>query len=184
MPILRSACNTRIKHFLSPPATVRITKEGQLARCSARRPIRWQSPASSVPWGGGERTRFDGVINVHGEYRHRQVTYVPDRDAAGRVVGFYGLGYDLTDRVRQQNALLEREKHMRSVFSAMAEGLVIHDKNGRIIDVNPAAADILGLSRDQLLGKTSWDPAWQATREDATPCPGAEHPAMITLRTG
>ena len=133
---------------------------------------------------GGERTRFDGVINVHGEYRHRQVTYVPDRDAAGRVVGFYGLGYDLTDRVRQQNALLEREKHMRSVFSAMAEGLVIHDKNGRIIDVNPAAADILGLSRDQLLGKTSWDPAWQATREDATPCPGAEHPAMITLRTG
>jgi len=75
------------------------------------------------------------------------------------------------------------EEHLREVFAAVTVGLVLHAKDGRIVDINPAAEAILGHRRDQMLGKTSMDPQWQWIREDGTRLPGEEHPAMVTLRT-
>lgn len=76
------------------------------------------------------------------------------------------------------------QARLQGVFAAMAEGVVIHARDGRIVDANAAAEQVLGLSRDELLGRTSVDPAWRAIRADGSPFPGVEHPAMITLRTG
>lgn len=73
---------------------------------------------------------------------------------------------------------------LRGIFDALSEGLVTQDLGGTIVDANPAAERILGLSRDQLLGRTSRDPTWRAIRADGMPFPGDEHPAMQTLRTG
>jgi PAS domain S-box-containing protein len=66
----------------------------------------------------------------------------------------------------------------------MMEGMVFQGPDGRVIEVNPAAETILGQSRDQLLGRTSMDPRWRSVREDGSPFPGDDHPAMVTLRTG
>jgi diguanylate cyclase (GGDEF)-like protein/PAS domain S-box-containing protein len=73
---------------------------------------------------------------------------------------------------------------LRSIFAAMSEGLVIQDRNGRVIEANPAAEAILGLSRDAILGRTSADPQWRAVCEDGAPYPGDLHPSMRTLRSG
>jgi PAS domain S-box-containing protein len=53
-----------------------------------------------------------------------------------------------------------------------------------VLSVNPAAERILGLTLDQLTGRTSVDPRWQAIHEDGTAFPGDQHPAMVALRTG
>jgi PAS domain S-box-containing protein len=74
--------------------------------------------------------------------------------------------------------------HLRAVFDAMSEGLVIHGRNGQILEANRAAEKTLGLSRDQILGRTSMDPQWQAIHEDGTPFLGETHPAVLTLQTG
>jgi len=50
-----------------------------------------------------------------------------------------------------------------------------------IIDCNPSAEKILGLSRDQILGRTSMNPHWQSVREDGRVFSGEEHPAMVSL---
>jgi PAS domain S-box-containing protein len=73
---------------------------------------------------------------------------------------------------------------LRAVFDAIAEGVVVHARDGRILDANPAAERLLGLSRDQILGRTPHDPAWQTVDEDGTPFPRDAHPAAVTLRTG
>ena len=91
---------------------------------------------------------------------------------------------DITDRVEAQQALMRSEARLRSTFAAMAEGMVLHGADGRIIEANPAAEHILGLTRDQLLGRDSLDPRWQATYEDGTPWPGRDHPGMQALRSG
>jgi PAS domain S-box-containing protein len=72
----------------------------------------------------------------------------------------------------------------RSLFDALGEGVVWHGPDGAIVDANEAAAPILGLTRDQLLGRSSLDPRWQSVHEDGRPWPGDEHPAMVALRTG
>jgi two-component sensor histidine kinase len=35
-----------------------------------------------------------------------------------------------------------------------------------------------------MLGRTSVDPRWRTVKDDGSPFPGEEHPAMVTLRTG
>lgn len=75
-------------------------------------------------------------------------------------------------------------EHLSVVFRSMSEGVVVQRADGTIAMANPAAARILGLGEDELLGRTSADPRWRAVREDGSPFPGDEHPAMVTLRTG
>lgn len=91
---------------------------------------------------------------------------------------------DVSEHAHTTASLRAQANQMRSIFQTMAEGLVLQAADGRILDANSAAEAILGLSRDQLLGKTSLDPFWQTVREDGTVFPGDEHPAMVTLRTG
>ena len=69
------------------------------------------------------------------------------------------------------------------LIDALDVGVVVQFA-GEIVSANPAAARTLGLSLDELLGRTSVDPRWRSVREDGSPFPGEEHPAMVTLRTG
>lgn len=78
---------------------------------------------------------------------------------------------------------LNEEKH-RYLFENMSQGVVYHNKVGHVIYANKAAADILGLTIDQLTGKTSMDPRWKSIREDGSDYPGELHPAQRTLKSG
>jgi diguanylate cyclase (GGDEF)-like protein/PAS domain S-box-containing protein len=63
-------------------------------------------------------------------------------------------------------------------------GVVFQDTAGRIVTANDRALAILGLPAGVLEGQTSHDRAPLTIREDGTPFPGDEHPAMVALRTG
>jgi diguanylate cyclase (GGDEF)-like protein/PAS domain S-box-containing protein len=63
-------------------------------------------------------------------------------------------------------------------------GVVRHDADGIIVAANATAAILLGLTRDQLLGRDSFDPRWRALGEDGQVMPGDQHPAMVALATG
>ena len=76
------------------------------------------------------------------------------------------------------------EDRYRSLVAAISEGVVLQAADGSVLACNPAAEEILGLSRDQIVGRTSLDPRWRAIHPDGTAFSGAEHPAMVTLRTG
>lgn len=89
--------------------------------------------------------------------------------------------------LRQQeteDALRLSEARYEAVIASLSEGLVVQDADGSIRSCNASAQRLLGLSADQLMGRTSIDPRWRAVREDGSPFPGEEHPAMVTLRTG
>lgn len=104
--------------------------------------------------------------------------------ANGKPLKAVGTAQDVTSSHLRELALAERESVLSGVFATMSEGVVIQGLGGEILEANPAALSILGLSRDELLGRTSQDPRWQAVRADGTAYPGIEHPAMVTLRTG
>jgi two-component system sensor histidine kinase EvgS len=88
------------------------------------------------------------------------------------------------DLARGQEALRKSEEKHRRLFETMVQGVVYQDGQGQIISANPAAERILGLTQEQMLGKTSMDPGWRTIREDGSDLPGSEHPSMVALRTG
>jgi PAS domain S-box-containing protein len=85
---------------------------------------------------------------------------------------------------RAEAALRESEERYRSVIAAMQEGVVLLGDDGSIRACNASAERILGLSAEQITGRTPFDPRWQAIHEDGSPFPGDTHPLMVTLRTG
>jgi PAS domain S-box-containing protein len=106
------------------------------------------------------------------------------RDADGQVTHLIGATLDITDRKRMEEALRDSEERHRSVVAAMAEGVVIQDGEGVIRACNASACRILGLTEDQILGRTPLDPQWKTIHEDGSPFPGETHPIVRTLRTG
>jgi PAS domain S-box-containing protein len=91
---------------------------------------------------------------------------------------------NITERKKFELALASSQESLRTVFSAMAEGFVLQGNNGKVLDANPAAEEILGMTRDEILGRASADPRWRTVFEDGTPFPGHQYPARVTLRTG
>ncbi len=75
----------------------------------------------------------------------------PLRDRDGRIVGTIGVGFDITEHERATAALRASEELFRAVFDRAGDALLIADDEGRWVDVNPAACELLGRSREELL---------------------------------
>ncbi len=112
-------------------------------------------------------------------------------DAGGRVVGASMIARDITARKKVERALAEThsaraetEALFRTSVSAMEEGMVLQGEDAAILMCNESAERILGLTADQMAGRTSLDPRWRAVREDGSDFSGEQHPAMVALREG
>ena len=80
--------------------------------------------------------------------------------------------------------LAAREVRHQLVVESMTEGVCVIDCAGEIVSANAAAARILGLTMDELLGRSHRDPRWRTVREDGSDFGGDDHPAARALVTG
>lgn len=140
-----------------------------------------------------------------GSYRWVRSRAFVLRDPTGRVYRMAGSHEDITDRKHVEEelareryllhtlmtqrkqaelALRQSEERYRSMIAAMQDGVVHLDADGRIHACNASAERILGLSADQLMGRTILDLRWGAIREDGAPFPDEARPPVVTLRTG
>lgn len=97
---------------------------------------------------------------------------------------FVALFQDESNRIKAEEDLRESEERHRNLFESMMQGVVYQEASGAIIAVNPSAERILGLTVDQMMGRTSVDPRWKSTREDGSDFPGDQHPSMLALKSG
>jgi PAS domain S-box-containing protein len=91
---------------------------------------------------------------------------------------------DITEIQRNKSKSQTSEKKFETLFETLTEGVVFQNSSGEITDANPAAEGLLGLSLDQLIGRTSTDPRWKAFTENGEDYTGELHPAMKALKSG
>ncbi len=60
----------------------------------------------------------------------------------------------------------QRMSQMEGLFTHVADAIFVTETDGLIIDVNPAACQLLGYAKAELLGKHPWDFVTNAGRED------------------
>ncbi len=94
------------------------------------------------------------------------------------------LGRDITERKRAEEAIGRSEAKFRLLFDSLPAGVVIQDSRGKVMQANPAACAILGLSADQMMGRTAYDARWRLVKEDGTPRLPSEMPSEVVLRSG
>ena len=108
----------------------------------------------------------------------------PIKDRTGKVVNVLEGIADVTERKQIEEVLRESEKRHRTLFETMIQGVVYQDAEGNIISANHAAVRILGLTLDQMRGRTSIDPRWKSIHEDGSDFSGETHPSMVALKKG
>ena len=65
-----------------------------------------------------------------------------------------GLQAEIAERVRMENALRESEEKHRELIETTSEGFWLLDPEKKTIDVNQSLCDMLGYSRNEMIGKT------------------------------
>jgi PAS domain S-box-containing protein len=124
------------------------------------------------------------ILSKSGEVRILEHLCNAVFNSSGQYMGIRGTNIDITEREEERLLLEQSEAKLKRLYDNMAQGVVYQDEKGNIISANHSAERILGLSLDQMMGRTSADPRWHAIRENGSPFPGNEHPAMVSLGTG
>ncbi len=110
--------------------------------------------------------RFDGV------YRWFVVRNNPLRDAAGKIIRWYGLLIDIDDRKRAEDALHESATQLRLVVNTIPGLVAIFDADGVAEDINAPFLEYLGQTLEEF---RNW-----ATNGTVHPDDVAHHVALLT----
>src|ERR1700682_1325309 len=91
------------------------------------------------------------IRRYDGEYRWFLIRVVPQFDAEGNVVRWFGSNTDIEDRKRTEKKLLEEERELRRITDAIPQTIVVLDPKGDPLYANQAMLDYTGLTMQDVL---------------------------------
>jgi PAS domain S-box-containing protein len=106
------------------------------------------------------------------------------KDGAGRPVRLRGVIVDVTGQRLARNARQQSEDRLRNLLENLQVGVSVYGPGFELLLHNPAACELLGMTESELAGQSLVDPRWNVIREDGTPFPASEFPAVRALETG
>ncbi|WP_320169088.1 PAS domain S-box protein [Maridesulfovibrio sp.] len=84
-------------------------------------------------------------------------------------IAFLYLNIDKRKKVEKE---LQRERDlMGSIMETSPMGILVIDRDGRVIFANDQAARVHGVNRTEIIGRRHNDPVWQISSHDGTPFP-------------
>ena len=109
----------------------------------------------------GERVTVEApLVTAEGEAIPYEFTGGPLTDDRGDVVGFVGVGRDVSERQARERRLQRQHEDLRAdladIFARIGEAFFALDDDARITYVNDRAADLVGLSPGELLEARAW----------------------------
>jgi PAS domain S-box-containing protein len=99
-----------------------------------------------------QRIVLKALEGEQGKEQWTSITKVPMRDTSGEIVGTVGISRDITERKRSEEALRASEEILRATFDQASVGISFATPDLRFLRVNDRCCDILGYSREELMG--------------------------------
>ena len=97
------------------------------------------------------------ILTRDGDVRWIDDRTVIERDPEGRITHYQGIVIDITERKRAEAELKKNNNFTRALLDAVPTPVFYKDRDGRYIGCNRAFTDIMGVSSDQLAGKTVFE---------------------------
>ncbi len=91
-------------------------------------------------------------IDKDGNVRWVELSAFPIRNEKGDIIGFRGIGEDITERVKAEEALSKSEERYRTLLEEMDEAYYEVDLRGSFTFVNDALCRLLGYTREEAIG--------------------------------
>jgi len=124
------------------------------------------------------------VRAANGELRdtiYYKATYT---DARGEVAGLIGAIVDITARTNAETALRQNEERWRAIVNSANEGILVYDRELKIVAGNQAAERILGLPLPEIVGAAGFTAMLPCVHSDGSPMLPDDRPTRIMVRTG
>jgi two-component system cell cycle sensor histidine kinase/response regulator CckA len=112
-----------------------------------------------------------------GKSRYLWHTAILLRDSDGKVMGVLESVRDMTWRIEAERAVRESEERYHSLFEHSLDGILVIAPGGSVIDANPAACRILGMTKEDLCAA---DPGSLIRRHRDGQEPSEERPVLGT----
>jgi PAS domain S-box-containing protein len=96
-------------------------------------------------------TTIDGVARIF------ETKKVPLRDAQGEIFGVFGISRDVTDRHQVEQQLKASQEFLDRILDGIPDPVFVKDEDHRWVLANRAFCELLGLEREQLIGKSDYD---------------------------
>lgn len=115
---------------------------------------RWSTEAAQMFLTGEPLRSIYRVLARDGRvvWFHCEVKMV--RHADGRPWFIHGIGFDITEQKRAEEALGKSEEMLRGIFESAPDTMVVIDGEGRIERVNEQVEHMFGYRREELLGQS------------------------------
>lgn len=91
---------------------------------------------------------------------------VPFIGPEGEALGLVGISRDITERKRGEELLREKETFIRNILDTVDEGIIVVDRDYRILAANQAFCKLADRSQSQVLGQ----PCHLVSHQKETPC--------------
>ncbi|HEX2910249.1 MAG TPA: CHASE3 domain-containing protein, partial [Chloroflexia bacterium] len=121
--------------------------------------------------------------NLGGKRRFVVFDAAPVFDSEGKMLAAITTLQDFTEHKKVEEAMREGEKRFRTLVQNMQVGVLVQGPKAEILINNQAALDLLEVTQDQLLGRSSFDPDWRTIAEDGSDLPGDKHPVPVAIAT-
>ena len=82
---------------------------------------------------------------------------VPQRNAMGNIIAYIGINTDITERKHAEEALRKTQQQLKLIFDTAPALIWQKDRQGRYLQVNNAYCQTVGLSENDIQGKTDYE---------------------------
>ena len=119
---------------------------------------------------------FDHEWQCGSEVWYFHSTLIPVRNAAGSIYRLIGVGHNITERKRAEEAADRANQEWERTFNAISDLIMVLDAQHKILRANKATANALGMTQQDLIGKFCFE-LFHGAKEPPGFCP---HSQLLT----
>jgi PAS domain S-box-containing protein len=90
------------------------------------------------------------ITGLKGTPRWMETHAVPLRDGAGKITALLAVTRDISDKRKAEEELISNERKYRTLVEQAIDAIALYDANGKLLEVNTGAIELLGYSREEL----------------------------------
>ncbi len=95
----------------------------------------------------------EGTVKTTPDDRFWQIHGYPVIDESGTVHGGVEITLEITDLIRTEEALRQRESTLNIILDSIGDGVIAADMDGRVIRLNPVAEGLCGWTAEEATGR-------------------------------
>lgn len=126
------------------------------------------------------------IINSNGEVMatfacYYQIIKAPNEKEINTINRAGNILKIILENQNQTHSIKQSEEQFRLLINDMQVGIFLQNDKAEILLSNPKALELLGLTEDQLLGKSSFDNSWNVIHEDGSPFQESTYPVQQAI---